>query len=64
MPIRKPKIPADWISLPQACREGRMSWGATYRLILVGEIEAVQVGRDWLVNPRSLAEFLKQREAK
>ncbi len=52
-------VPPNWISLPQTCLELGISWGQAYRLVLRGELEAKQVGRDWLVNPESIARAQK-----
>ena len=32
------------------------------RLIKQGELDGVKVGRDWVVNAQSVAEFLRRRE--
>ena len=62
MPSRAKGIPSDWITTPNACRQAGLSWGQLYRLILRGDLEALQVGRDWLVNPKSLAQFMESQQ--
>ena len=49
-------IDTDLVPLVDAARRLRLSWHRTWRLALVGELAARQVGGKWFVEESSLRE--------
>ena len=55
---------SNWISIPEAGRVLGLNRQQAWFLVRKGDLEAIQFGRSWLVNPVSVSSYKEARLAK